>query len=149
MNSHKNQVGNENWKQQFIVAVKVNGGEDEGGPPSPLDWFMHMITLPWKLFFALTPPVDYCDGWVCFCVSLLMIGVVTALIGDMAALLGCTMGLPDSITAITFVALGTSLPDTFASKTAALQDEHADASIGNVTGSNAVNVFLGLGLPWA
>merc|ERR1711918_36970 len=51
-------------------------------------------------------------------------------------------------TAITFVALGTSLPDTFASKTAAVQDPYADASIGNVTGSNSVNVFLGLGLPW-
>lgn len=51
-------------------------------------------------------------------------------------------------TAITFVALGTSLPDTFASKTAAEQDPYADASIGNVTGSNSVNVFLGLGIPW-
>ena len=27
-------------------------------------------------------------------------------------------------------------------------DKHADASIGNITGSNSVNVFLGLGLPW-
>merc|ERR1711881_592005 len=77
-----------------------------------------------------------------------MIGLVTALIGDLAGLLGCSMGVPDPITAITFVALGTSLPDTFASKTAAVQDEYADASIGNVTGSNSVNVFLGLGLPW-
>ena len=58
------------------------------------------------------------------------------------------MGLKPSITAITFVALGTSLPDTFASMAAAKQDPHADASIGNVTGSNSVNVFLGLGLPW-
>jgi Ca2+/Na+ antiporter len=79
---------------------------------------------------------------------LVFIGGVTAIIGDMASLLGCTMGVPDSITAITFVALGTSLPDTFASKAAAQQDEYADASIGNVTGSNSVNVFLGLGLPW-
>jgi Ca2+/Na+ antiporter len=79
---------------------------------------------------------------------LIFIGGVTAIIGDMAALLGCTMGVPDSITAITFVALGTSLPDTFASKAAAQGDEYADASIGNVTGSNSVNVFLGLGLPW-
>merc|ERR1711957_656468 len=63
-------------------------------------------------------------------------------------LLGCAMGIPDSVTAITFVALGTSLPDTFASKTAATQDPYADASLGNVTGSNSVNVFLGLGLPW-
>ena len=56
--------------------------------------------------------------------------------------------MPDQVTAITFVALGTSLPDTFASKAAAIGDDTADAAIGNVTGSNAVNVFLGLGLPW-
>ena len=39
--------------------------------------------------------------------------------------------------------------DTFASKTAAIQDETADASVGNVTGSNAVNVFLGIGIAWS
>ena len=27
-------------------------------------------------------------------------------------------------------------------------DQYADASIGNVTGSNAVNVFLGIGIAW-
>jgi len=58
------------------------------------------------------------------------------------------MGVPNAVTAVTFVALGTSLPDTFASKTAAVDDPYADASVGNVTGSNSVNVFLGLGLPW-
>lgn len=46
----------------------------------------------------------------------------------------------DSITAITLVALGTSLPDTFASKTATIDDDNADAAVGNVTGSNSVNV---------
>jgi len=44
---------------------------------------------------------------------------------------------------------GTSVPDTFASKTAAIEDETADASVGNVTGSNAVNVFLGIGIAWS
>lgn len=39
--------------------------------------------------------------------------------------------------------------DTFASKVAATQDQYADASIGNVTGSNAVNVFLGIGVAWS
>ena len=53
-----------------------------------------------------------------------------------------------TFSAITFVALGTSLPDTFASKTAAVAERTADNAIGNVTGSNSVNVFLGLGLPW-
>lgn len=42
-----------------------------------------------------------------------------------------------------------SLTDTFASKVAAIQDQYADASIGNVTGSNAVNVFLGIGVAWS
>lgn len=73
---------------------------------------------------------------------------LTAVIGDMAELFGCAAGIDDNITAISVVALGTSLPDLFASKTAATQDEWADASIVNVTGSNSVNVFLGIGVPW-
>jgi solute carrier family 8 (sodium/calcium exchanger) len=44
--------------------------------------------------------------------------------------------------------MGTSLPDTFASMAAAKNAEYADSAIGNITGSNSVNVFLGLGLPW-
>jgi len=32
--------------------------------------------------------------------------------------------------------------------TAARSSQYADAAVGNVTGSNSVNVFLGLGLPW-
>ena len=87
-------------------------------------------------------------GWPCFFVSLGMIGLLTAIVGDLAAIFGCLVGLKDSVTAITFVALGTSLPDTFASKAAATAERTADNAIGNVTGSNSVNVFLGLGLPW-
>lgn len=52
------------------------------------------------------------------------------------------------LTAITFVAMGTSMPDTFASRTATLLSKNADDAIGNITGSNCVNVFLGLGFPW-
>merc|ERR1712224_519774 len=77
-----------------------------------------------------------------------VIGLVTAIVGDLAGMLGCSVGLNDDITAITLVALGTSLPVTFASMTAATQDPFADASLGNVMGSNSVNVFLGLGMPW-
>ena len=76
------------------------------------------------------------------------IGVVTAIVGEVATILGCVAGISESATAVTLVALGTSLPDTFASMTAAKTSEYADAAIGNVNGSNSVNVFLGLGLPW-
>merc|ERR1712190_199652 len=83
-----------------------------------------------------------------FFFSLVAIGGTTIVIIDFAELFGCVLGIEDSVIAITFVALGTSMPDLFASRVAAVQDECADASIVNVTGSNSVNVFLGIGLPW-
>ena len=109
---------------------------------------MHYITIPFKLAFAFVPPSEYYGGWACFCVALFFIAVVTVCIQDLAMLFGCALTLKDEVTAITIVALGTSLPDTFASKMATVSDDTADAAIGNVTGSNSVNVFLGLGLPW-
>lgn len=54
--------------------------------------------------------LDIMGGWACFWVSMAFIGGLTALIGDLASSFGCTVGLKDSVTAITFVALGTSLP---------------------------------------
>merc|ERR1719359_2372147 len=133
---------------QFVDAMYPNGSDEPACESSAADWAYHIIAFPWKLICAFCPPTDYGGGWVCFFVSLLFIAGITVIIKDFAALFGCCMDVPDLITCITFVALGTSLPDTFASKSAAIQDEHADASIGNVTGSNSVNVFLGLGLPW-
>lgn len=110
--------------------------------------FMHFFSVGWKVIFALIPPPRIMKGWLCFIVALIFIGVITAIVGEVANLFGCAIGLPASITAITFVALGTSLPDTFASVQAAKQSAGADSAIGNITGSNSVNVFLGLGLPW-
>ncbi|XP_065564225.1 sodium/calcium exchanger 1-like [Artemia franciscana] len=174
----------------------------EGESPSCTDYVLHFLTLFWKVLFAFVPPTDLSDGywcftvsmllngvltaiigdcashfgctiglkdavtaiafvalgtsipdrfggWLCFCVAIIWIGILTAVIGDVASAFGCSVGLKDSITAIAFVALGTSVPDTFASKVAAVQDKYADASIGNVTGSNAVNVFLGIGIAWS
>lgn len=52
-------------------------------------------------------------GWFCFITAIFVIGFLTAIIGDVAAMFGCTIGLKDSVTAITLVALGTSLPGNF------------------------------------
>ncbi|XP_048340341.1 sodium/calcium exchanger 3 isoform X8 [Sphaerodactylus townsendi] len=148
-------VGTHSWRDQFLEAITVSAGdedEDESGEerlPSCFDYVMHFLTVFWKVLFACVPPTEYCNGWACFIVSILIIGMLTAVIGDLASHFGCTIGLKDSVTAVVFVAFGTSVPDTFASKAAAVQDVYADASIGNVTGSNAVNVFLGIGLAWS
>lgn len=55
---------------------------------------------------------DYAKGYLTFVLSILGIGLLTAFIGDLASHFGCTIGLKDSITAIAFVALGTSVPGT-------------------------------------
>lgn len=112
------------------------------------DAFSHFCAIFWKVFFALVPPAEWGGGYPGFFASLTMIGIVTYIVGDVATGLGCSLGIEESVTAITFVALGTSLPDTFASMTAARESDYADSAIGNITGSNSVNVFLGLGLPW-
>ncbi|XP_078140177.1 sodium/calcium exchanger 2-like isoform X2 [Centroberyx gerrardi] len=150
-------IGTHSWREQFVEAVTVSaagdGDDDEEGReerlPSCYDYVMHFLTVFWKVLFACVPPTEYWNGWACFCVSITAIGLLTAVIGDLASHFGCTVGLRDTVTAVVFVALGTSIPDTFASKVAATQDQHADASVGNVTGSNAVNVFLGIGVAWS
>lgn len=140
------QVHHESWLSQIKDAMNVNGGDVANASTS--DYVMHFLTFGWKVLFSLVPPAGIWGGWLTFFVSLAVIGIITAIVGDLAGIFGCLVGLDDTVTAITFVALGTSLPDLFASRTAAMNEKHADNAIGNVTGSNSVNVFLGLGLPW-
>merc|ERR1712213_31935 len=152
-------VGSSSWLDQFTDAFTVQaddddeegeeGEEGEEKMPSCGDYIMHFLTLPWKLIFAFIPPTGLVNGYLTFVISILFIGACTAVIGDIAGHLGCFINLKDGVNAIAFVALGTSVPDTFASKTAAIEDEAADNSVGNVTGSNAVNVFLGIGIAWS
>ncbi|EDV48316.1 sodium/calcium exchanger 3 isoform X2 [Drosophila erecta] len=149
-------LGTSSWKEQFKDALTVIPAEEsefdnddvEEEVPSCLSYVSHLVCLFWKVLFAFVPPTDICGGYVTFVVSIFVIGVITAIIGDAASYFGCALNIKDSVTAILFVALGTSIPDTFASMIAAKHDEGADNCIGNVTGSNAVNVFLGIGLAW-
>ena len=62
----------------------------------------------YTLYFYLF--TDYGGGWWCFLVSILWIGILTGLIADIASSFGCTIKLLDSVNAISFVALGTSVP---------------------------------------
>jgi len=157
--SHQSvRLGAATWKEQFASAFVIGSSDDEptegespppSGRPSLLSVVQAILTMPWKLLTAMVPPPGIYKGYPCFAGALVLIGILTAIIGDLANLLGCAIGLKPSVVAITLVALGTSLPDTFASRAAALGDASADAAVGNVTGSNAVNVFLGLGISWA
>jgi solute carrier family 8 (sodium/calcium exchanger) len=109
---------------------------------SPVHLLMHLITVFWKVLAAFVPPVSMAGGWATFVGALGMIALQTAFVADIAEMIGCCLDFPDLITAITLVALGTSLPDTFASMSAAMEDEFADASITNVTGRLELRMLI-------
>lgn len=139
------------WSQQFLQATYLHPQKNEDGVIEDItggEALLHFFSIGWKVLFALCPPPHKGGGLPCFVGSICFIGALTAIVGEVAGAMGCVMGLKPGVTAITFVAIGTSLPDTFASMTAARDSPNADAAVGNVTGSNSVNVFLGLGLPW-
>ena len=114
---------NPSWSQQFKNAVMLGPQIDEDNMVlediTLVEGLSHFAAIGWKVFFSLVPPAHYYGGYPCFVLALAMIGAVTAIVGEIATVLGCCINLKESVTAITLVALGTSLPDTLASMTAA------------------------------
>ena len=94
------------------------------------------------------PPRRWLGGWFAFIVALGLIGLVTAIISEVATVLECTAHLKLSLNGLLLVAFGSSLSDTFASISAAKSSKFADSSIGNIPGTNTASVFLGMGIPW-
>ena len=60
---------------------------------------------------------------------------------DGAASIARKMGIPQLIIGLTIVAMGTSMPEAAVSITAAMQ-QNAGITIGNVVGSNILNIFI-------
>ena len=67
------------------------------------------------------------------------------LLVDNGTLIAQAMGVPESVIALTFVALGTSLPELVTAITS-LMKGHSDLSLGNVVGANVFNLVLVSGM---
>ena len=70
-----------------------------------------------------------------------LIAVGANLLVDNGTLIAQTLGVPESVIALTFVALGTSLPELVTAITS-LAKGHGDLSLGNVIGANVFNLVL-------
>ena len=95
LNLDKLRVHNETYAQQFKDAMIVNGGDVENA--TNLDYLMHMITFPFKLAFAVIPPPGVLGGYPCFFISLAIIGLIVIVVGDLAQIFGCLVGLKDEV----------------------------------------------------
>ena len=76
------------------------------------------------------------------------IAVGARLLVDNGTIIAESMGVPESVIALTFVALGTSLPELVTAVTA-LAKGHSALSLGNIVGANLFNLVLVSGLATA
>jgi K+-dependent Na+/Ca+ exchanger-like protein len=129
--------------------------EDEA--PGPVDWIMWAITLPMGFFMVFTIPDCRREYWssgklknafvLTFINSILWIGFLSYFMVWFGATIGDTLGIPSTIMGLTFLAAGTSIPDTISSVHKA-QEGKGDMAVSNSIGSNIFDILVGLGVPW-
>ncbi|XP_053567980.1 sodium/potassium/calcium exchanger 3 [Bombina bombina] len=134
--------------------------DDNDGPFTPFDipngkankakW---MISWPLCLLLYFTVPNCAKPRWekwfmVTFASSSIWIAAFSYVMVWMVTIIGFTLGIPDVIMGITFLAAGTSVPDCMASLIVARQGM-GDMAVSNSIGSNVFDILIGLGLPWA
>nr|XP_006824937.1 PREDICTED: sodium/potassium/calcium exchanger 3-like [Saccoglossus kowalevskii] len=111
-----------------------------------------IITWPLSVIMHFTIPDCRKRRWerwylVTFFMSIIYIMLFSYLMVWMVCLIGYTLGIPDTIMGITFLAAGTSVPDAMASLIVARQGM-GDMAVSNSVGSNIFDILLGLALPW-
>ncbi|KAD3338175.1 hypothetical protein E3N88_33696 [Mikania micrantha] len=139
------------WKQQFVDAVKMENTKLRESNSSGLQvgrviW--HILVAPWRLLFAFVPPCEIAHGWIAFICSLMFISGIAYIVTKLSDLISCVTGINAYVIAFTALASGTSWPDLVASKIAAERQTTADSAIANITCSNSVNIYVGIGVPW-
>ena len=116
----------------MVVTVRqmksTSPPEDESGTDSAPD--SEMPT--WKMLVLLV-------------VGAALIAVGARLLVDNGTKIAEALGVPESVIALTFVALGTSLPE-LVTAVSALVKGHSDLSLGNIIGANVFNLVLVSGM---
>ncbi|KAF7690430.1 sodium/potassium/calcium exchanger 4 [Silurus meridionalis] len=112
-----------------------------------------LISWPILLLLFFTIPNCSRPRWekyfmLSFILSTVWIAVFSYFMVWMVTIIGYTLGIPDVIMGITFLAAGTSVPDCIASLIVARQGL-GDMAVSNSIGSNVFDILVGLGLPWA
>jgi len=89
-------VNNPSFLDQFRAAVMFGPTIDEYDVIDEVSFgqsVVHFISLPWKVLFALIPPVSCMGGWVTFITTVCLIGAVSFLVYEIVTLLGCLLNL--------------------------------------------------------
>ncbi|XP_015839099.2 probable sodium/potassium/calcium exchanger CG1090 isoform X1 [Tribolium castaneum] len=82
-----------------------------------------------------------------FFMSMLWISFYSYFMVWMITIIGTTLGIPDTVMGLTFVAAGVSVPDALSS-IAVIKEGYGDMAVSNAVGSNVFDILICLGLPW-
>eukprot|EP00656_Telonema_subtile_P014357 TRINITY_DN1734_c0_g1_i1.p1 TRINITY_DN1734_c0_g1~~TRINITY_DN1734_c0_g1_i1.p1 ORF type:complete len:650 (-),score=192.63 TRINITY_DN1734_c0_g1_i1:282-2231(-) len=85
--------------------------------------------------------------WATFFISLLHITWMSYFMVEFMVKIGCLWHISDTVMGLTFLAMGTSIPDALGSLAVAQKGE-GDMAVSNAVGSNVFDICMGLGLPW-
>ena len=111
----------------FVAYMVVNILQMKKSPAEATEEAEEEMTLPKTLGLLV--------------IGAVLIAVGTNLLVDNGTLIAQALGVPESVIALTFVALGTSLPELITAITS-LMKGHSDLSLGNVIGANVFNLVL-------
>ncbi|GAA6225310.1 sodium/potassium/calcium exchanger 3-like isoform X2 [Lates japonicus] len=147
-------------KEEEEEEEEQEEGEEENAPFKPFilpdGWCVRLKwLLSWPVSVLLHCTIPDCnlprwERWylLTFLSSTLWIALFSYLMVWMVTIISYTLGIPEVIMGITFLAAGTSVPDCMASLIVARQGM-GDMAVSNSIGSNIFDVLLGLGFPWA
>ncbi|KPJ09354.1 Sodium/potassium/calcium exchanger 5 [Papilio machaon] len=121
-----------------------------GAGASCARWALWACT--WPVTAALWATVPDCRRRPALCplafaVCVIWIGAASYLLAWIITILGDTLDVPDSVTGLTVLAAGTSLPEAVSSVLVTNRG-HGTMGLSNSIGSNTFDILLCLGLPW-
>ena len=158
------------WRMLFFVAtaallfasVLLSPARSDGFTGTVMRWAGIVLVLGFCLYAFLSIKWKDSDGEADYDESekilplwgaLLMLVLTAAalfvgaqLLVENGQLLARALGVPDRVIAVTFIALGTSLPELVTTVTSAIKKQ-GDVGLGNVIGANLFNMLLVIGLP--
>ncbi|KAL1494263.1 hypothetical protein ABEB36_009887 [Hypothenemus hampei] len=138
--------------KEYDPNAKVNPllkPADEAGLWAKVKW---VVLYPIHFFCIYTMPdcrSEKFRNWYpfTFFVSMVWISFYSYFMVWMITIIGYTLGVPDTVMGLTFVAAGVSVPDALSS-IAVIKEGYGDMAVSNAIGSNVFDILVCLGLPW-
>ncbi|XP_060527977.1 probable sodium/potassium/calcium exchanger CG1090 isoform X2 [Cylas formicarius] len=137
--------------KEYDPSTKINPllKPEDSGIWTQIKWY---ALYPIHFFCIYTMPdcrSDKYKNWYpfTFVVSMLWISFYSYFMVWMITIIGYTLGIPDTVMGLTFVAAGVSVPDALSS-IAVIKEGYGDMAVSNAIGSNVFDILICLGLPW-